>query len=604
VERISQGVEAPIIPVYLDRLWGSIFSYSEQKFFWKLPRRIPYLLTVRLGAPMAAGTPSYDVRRAIQDLGAQAYLSRRLDVPLLHRRFIRVARRHPLREAMSDMRIERMTYFKALVASIILARKLRGRLDERPMTGLMVPPSVGGALANVAVQILGKVAVNLNYTASAESLQSAMDQAELRHTVTSRAFLERVPIQLPGEHIYLEDVMASVTKGDRIRAILMALFCPVKLMERLLGAPRRRGQHDLAAIIFSSGSTGTPKGAMLSHFNILNNIECALQVFPHQKDESMMGILPFFHSFGFTGTLWLPLTYGFRAAYFPNPLEAKAVGALCAKHRCTFLIGTGTFFQNYIRRCAPEDFSSLKYAIGGAEKLTERVREAFKAKFGIEPLEGYGTTECAPIVSINVPDFRAPGFFQVGTKRGSVGHPLPGIALKTVDPETLEDLPGGEPGLLCVKGPNIMQGYLKMPELTAEVLRDGWYNTGDVARIDEDGFAWITDRLARFSKIAGEMVPHQKVEETLHGLLGITENAFAVVGVPDIQKGERLVVLHTVSDEQLQELLTKLDKAGLPNLWTPRSSAFYRVDALPVLGTGKLDLQRTKALARQLDVGE
>ncbi|MDX9974027.1 MAG: AMP-binding protein, partial [FCB group bacterium] len=470
--------------------------------------------------------------------------------------------------------------------------------------GILVPPSVGGAVANVAVQIMGKVAVNLNYTASAESLKSAADQSELRHVITSRQFLERVPIEPPGEAIYLEDIMDTVTAKDRIVALLMAALCPVRLLERAVGSPKHRGQDDLAAIIFSSGSTGMPKGAMLTHFNLLSNIETALQVFPHEPEESMMGILPFFHSFGFMGTLWLPLTYGFRVAYFPNPLEAKAVGLMCAKHRCTFLIATNTFFQNYIRRCAPEDFSSQKYALGGAEKLTERVREAFKAKFGNEPLEGYGTTECSPVVALNCPDFRAPGFFQVGTKRGSVGHPLPGISVKTVDPETLEDLPAGATGLLCVKGPNIMQGYLKMPDLTAEVLRDGWYNTGDVTRIDEDGFIWITDRLARFSKIAGEMVPHQKVEEVLHDLLGLTEQAFAVVGVPDVQKGERLVVLHTVTDDQVQEVLAKLDKSGLPKLWVPRGSAFYRVEAIPILGTGKLDLQRSKALAKELDVGE
>jgi acyl-[acyl-carrier-protein]-phospholipid O-acyltransferase/long-chain-fatty-acid--[acyl-carrier-protein] ligase len=604
MERIVDDLPAPIVPVYIDQIWGSVFSYSEGKFFRKLPRRIPYPLTVAFGEPLPSTSSAFAVRRAIQELGSDAWMSRRLETPLLHRGFVRMARRHPFRMAMADMRVEKLSFFKALVGTIALARKLRTLLDDRPMVGIYVPPSVAGALTNIAAQLMGKVAVNLNYTVSIESLQSACDQAEIRHVVTSKAFLEKVPVQPPGEHIYLEDVMASIAKKDRIKALLMAIFCPVRLLERSVGSPGGRTQHDLAAIIFSSGSTGTPKGVMLSHFNILSNIEGALQVFPHEPEECMMGILPFFHSFGFMGTLWLPLTYGFRVVYFPSPLEAKAIGAMCRKYEATFLIGTSTFFQNYIRRCAPEDFSSLKHVVAGAEKLTDRVREAFKAKFGIEPLEGYGTTECAPVVGLNIPNFRAPGFYQVGTKYGSIGHPIPGVSVKTVDPDTMEDLPDGEAGLLFVKGPNIMQGYLKMPEKTAEVLTDGWYNTGDIARIDEDGFVFITDRLARFSKIAGEMVPHTKVEEVLHGLLGLTEQAFAVVGVPDVQKGERLVVLHTVDDEQLQRLLSQLDKSGLPNLWVPRGSSFYRIEGLPVLGTGKLDLQKAKALARDLDVGD
>lgn len=604
MERIVDDLDAPIIPVHLDHVWGSIFSYSGQNFFWKMPRRLPYPLTVSFGAPMPSSSPAFSVRRAIQDLGSEAWMSRSLESPLLHRGFVKTARRHPFRMAMADMRVERMSYFKALVGAIILARKLHRLLDTTPMTGILVPPSVGGALTNIALQIMGKVAINLNYTASAESLASAAEQAELRHVITSKAFLEKLPLEVPGEAIYLEDVMASVTGADRVKAILTAVLCPVRLLERSVGAPRKRSQHDLAAIIFSSGSTGTPKGVMLSHFNVLTNIEAALQVFPHEKEECMMGILPFFHSFGFMGTLWLPLTYGFNVVYFPSPLEAKAIGALCLKYKATFLIGTSTFFQNYIRRCAPEDFSSLKYVIGGAEKLTERVREAFKAKFGIEPIEGYGTTECSPVVALNIPDFRAPGFYQVGTKHGSVGHPIPGVSVHTVDPETMADLPDGEAGLLFVKGPNIMKGYLKMPEKTAEVIINGCYNTGDIARIDEDGFIFITDRLARFSKIAGEMVPHHKVEDTLHEILGLTEQSFAVVGVPDAQKGERLVVLHTLDDAQIQTLLTKVDKVGLPNLWVPRSSSFYRIEALPVLGSGKLDLQKAKALARQFDVGD
>ncbi len=239
----------------------------------------------------------------------------------------------------------------------------------------------------------------------------------------------------------------------------------------------------------------------------------------------------------------------------------------------------------------------MQYLVVGAEKLPERVALAFEEKFGIRPLEGYGCTECAPVVAVNTRDFRAPGFRQVGAKRGKIGHPLPGISVRIVEPATMEPLAGGEAGLLLVRGPNVMQGYLGKPEKTAEVLRDGWYVTGDIAAIDDDGFLTITDRLSRFSKIGGEMVPHIKVEETLHELAGVTEQSFVVTGVPDEKKGERLVVLHTLPDEKLKDTLEKLSKSDLPNLWAPRANQFFHVEKLPVLGTGKLDLRKIRDLA-------
>jgi acyl-[acyl-carrier-protein]-phospholipid O-acyltransferase/long-chain-fatty-acid--[acyl-carrier-protein] ligase len=236
----------------------------------------------------------------------------------------------------------------------------------------------------------------------------------------------------------------------------------------------------------------------------------------------------------------------------------------------------------------------------GAEKLPDRLATAFEEQFGIRPLEGYGCTECSPAVAVNTHDFRSAGFRQVGAKRGKIGHPLSGVSVRIVDPETRAPLSVGQPGLMLVRGPNVMQGYLGKPEKSAEVLHDGWYTTGDIAAIDEDGFLQITDRLSRFSKIGGEMVPHIKVEERLHELAGSTEQTFVVAGVPDEKKGERLVVLHKVADEPLQATLEKLSQTDLPNLWKPRADQFFRVESFPMLGTGKLDLRRVKELATQL----
>ncbi len=267
----------------------------------------------------------------------------------------------------------------------------------------------------------------------------------------------------------------------------------------------------------------------------------------------------------------------------------------------SFLLATPTFLQLYLRGCAPVDFGSLRLVMTGAEKLPDRLAAAFEEHFGIRPMEGYGCTECAPVVAVNAPDFRSAGFHQVGVKRGKIGHPLPGVCVRVVDAENPQGgtpVPLGQPGLLLVRGPNVMQGYLGRPDKTAEVLRDGWYVTGDVAALDEDGFLQITDRLSRFSKIGGEMVPHIRVEEKLHDLAGATEQTFVVAGVPDEKKGERLVVLHKLADGQLAPCLAKLAQSDLPNLWKPRADQFFHVDAFPLLGTGKLDLRKVREMAQ------
>jgi acyl-[acyl-carrier-protein]-phospholipid O-acyltransferase/long-chain-fatty-acid--[acyl-carrier-protein] ligase len=299
-------------------------------------------------------------------------------------------------------------------------------------------------------------------------------------------------------------------------------------------------------------------------------------------------------------TICLPACRGVGAVYYPNPLDAQAIGTMVREHAVTFMVATPTFLQTYTRRCQPEDFGSLEYVIVGAEKLSERIAQAFEDRFGIKPLEGYGCTECAPVVAVNTKDFRAPGFRQVGGKRGKIGHPLPGVSVRIVHPDTFEPLPVGTAGLMLVRGPNVMKGYLGKPEKTAEVLRDGWYVTGDIAALDEDGFITITDRLTRFSKIGGEMVPHVKVEEKLHELAGATEQCFVVTAVPDGRKGERLVVLHTLDEEKLQPVLDALPSSGLPNLWIPRANQFFRVEKLPYLGSGKLDLRTLKDSALKL----
>jgi len=463
--------------------------------------------------------------------------------------------------------------------------------------------------------LMGRVPVNLNYTSSNEVLASCAQQCGIDVVITSKAFVERFPnMVIPGRTLLLEDALAQPRLSEKLPAVALAWLLPAGLLKRALGG-NRVGVQDtdsshsqasrmdqLATVIFSSGSTGDPKGVMLTHFNVVSNISQVAQVFVLGSNDKILGILPFFHSFGFTAGLWMPAVQGVGVVFHANPLDAQVIGGLVQKYKVTFLIATPTFLQGYMRRCKPESFGSLQYVLVGAEKLPERVALAFEDQFGIRPLEGYGCTECSPVVTVNGKDFRARGFRQVSAKRGKIGHPLPGVSVKVVDIESGQPVAPGNSGMLLVKGPNVMRGYLGKPEKTAEVLHDGWYTTGDVATMDEDGFLTITDRLTRFSKIGGEMVPHIRIEEKLHELAETTEQVFAVTALPDPKKGERIVVLHTLPEEKLAPVLEKLAASDLPALWKPKANQFVHIDAIPILGTGKMDLRGIKTLAASLAV--
>jgi acyl-[acyl-carrier-protein]-phospholipid O-acyltransferase / long-chain-fatty-acid--[acyl-carrier-protein] ligase len=601
-ERIMKDVDAPIIPVALDGVWGSIFSFQQGRFGWKLPRRVPFPVSVAFGRPLPHTATPAEVRQVVQDLMAEAWQHRKARMQPLQRAFVRRARRHPFRFAMADSQTPRVSFASALTRTVFLARRLRRVWGGQKMVGLLLPPSVPGALVNFAALLAGKVPVNLNYTVSEETLASCVRQCGLTSVITSKAFLDRVKLKLPVETVMLEEIAARPAFGEKLAAILCAWLLPARWLERAAGCEKKVELDDLATIIFSSGSTGEPKGVMLSHYNIGSNIQQLEQVFGLSPRDGLLGVLPFFHSFGFTGTLCLPALLGAGVVYYPNPLEAKAIGPLVSRYELTFLLATPTFLQLYMRGCSGEDFGSLRVVMTGAEKLPERLAAAFEEHFGIRPLEGYGCTECSPAVAVNTLDFRSAGFRQVGGKRGKIGHPLPGVSVRIVEPQTGAPLPPGQPGLLLVRGPNVMQGYLGRPDKTAEVLQHGWYTTGDVAALDEDGFLQITDRLSRFSKIGGEMVPHIKIEEKLHELAGATEQTFVVSAVPDERKGERLVVLHKLTQEKLQACLQELSRCELPNLWKPRPDQFFHLEALPYLGTGKLDLRKVREIATQLSL--
>ncbi|MFA5140300.1 MAG: acyl-[ACP]--phospholipid O-acyltransferase [Elusimicrobiota bacterium] len=611
LERIVRGLEAPVLPVHLDRVWGSIFSFARGRFFFKWPRRLPYPVTVSFGVPLRAGCTTHEVRQAILGLGAEAFRHRLDEGRALPIAFLREAKRHPSRHAITDSTGADMTWGGALVKSYLLGRHLLRMIPEKgnnstdddlpdgSAVGVLLPPTAAAALANYGLSLMGKVPVNLNYTSSPDLVRQCAARAGASAIVTSRKFLEKLGWQASAEMVFVEDAAARIGGFEAALTAACMLGLPCFLVERFFGRRGLRPLESLATVMFTSGSTGVPKGVKLTHANILSNIEAMGQLFEPTRRDRMLGVLPFFHSFGFTGSLWFPPLGGFGVVYHHNPLEAKRIGELVERHGVTLLLGTPTFLLAYMRRIGPEQLRSLRAVIVGAEKLRESVAQAFRERFGKLPLEGYGCTELSPVAAVNIPDFESDGMRQRGMKPGTIGHPLPGVLMKIVHPETGETLPPGQAGLLLVKGPNVMKGYLADAQKTAEVLREGYYVTGDVASIDEDGFVTLTDRLSRFSKVGGEMVPHIKVEEKLHELSGSVDHCFVVSAVEDPGRGERLVVLYK-GDHDVEGLCKGLGEA-LPKLWVPDRGGFHRVTEFPMLGSGKLDMQRVKAMAKELE---
>jgi len=392
----------------------------------------------------------------------------------------------------------------------------------------------------------------------------------------------------------MENIAADIGRHDKLKAALKAMF----FSARRLARGRRVLPDDEATIIFSSGSTAEPKGVILSHRNLVANIASVRTIFKFSKADRFCAALPFFHSFGFTVTLWCPLVSGFPAFYHTNPLDAVRIGKMARTNRLTIMVATPTFLLAYIRRSSPDAFGTMRAVITGAEKLNPRVADAFEERFGVRPVEGYGTTELSPVAAVNIPDVSIARVKQVGTKEGSVGHPIPGVAARIIDPDAGTLLPEGEEGLLEIKGPNVMSGYLGRPDLTEEVVRDGWYNTGDIARIDRDGFIFLLDRMSRYSKIAGEMVPHIAVEEVLNGAADSLEPIAVVTAAPDEKRGEQLVVCFTDAAGTAENLNAIMAESEVPNLWKPRKENYVRVPEIPTLGSGKLDLKRLKEIAR------
>ena len=514
--------------------------------------------------------------------------------------FVRQCKKRKGSFKLADSTGEELTGGQLLMRTLILRRLLRRQVlhDSEEYVGLLLPPSAGGVIANIAVALDHRVAVNLNYTLNSEVLSGGVEECGIKHVLTSRKFMEKMSFDLPAELVYLEDLKEKAGIGDVLAGFAGAYATPGGLLERSLGL-REIQPDDVLTVIFTSGSTGKPKGVMLTHANIASQVDVIDQVIRLSSRDILTGIVPFFHALGYTVTLCCVAGLDIGGAYHFSPLNAHQVGQIVRENQCTILLATPTFLRTYLSRCAEEDFASLEVVVAGAEKLDPRLTEAFEEKYGVRPVEGYGATELSPLVSVNVPPSRSRHGDHVDYKEGTVGRPVPGIRAKVTAIESDVELAPGEEGMLWVAGSNVMKGYLNRPAATADVMRDGWYRTGDVAVIDSDGFIRITGRVSRFSKIGGEMVPHVAIEEALNRVIGTDEEKLkaVVTSTPDVKRGERLVVIHTPIDKSPGELCAALQRMGLPNLFIPSASSFVKVDELPVLGSGKLDLKAVEAIA-------
>ncbi len=599
-EVIARHANAAVVPVWLDQLWGSIFSFQGRKFFRKLPKRIPYPVTIAFGKPLeAAAADIATVREELLKLGEFCF-SRR---PSLDRHLaepcIRGLKRRPFATTVIDgLDHSALSRSKLLGAAVALSRYLRKEFpDER--IAIVLPASKGSMVANLAVTLADKVPVDLNFTMGRAANESCCKRANLRVAISATQFMERLKdFPWPERVLKLEELMPRM-KRQIIFWWMMSILVPARLLLRLLKIPKEGG-HKEAVLLFTSGSTGEPKGAVISHRNVVGNVSQFRQLLDATKEDAILASLPFFHTFGSTVTLWYPIIEGVRIVTYPNPLEATKNAALIERYKLTLLLATPTFLRGYLRKVEPDKLRSLRLVITGAEKLPLELAKNFEERFKQRVFEGYGLTETSPVVSVNLPEPQStkPGEqVQPSSRLGSVGKMAPGIAAEIRHPETGAKLSLHESGMLWLRGVNIFEGYLHDPERTGDVLQDGWLNTGDLGRFDEDGFLYIEGRLSRFSKIGGEMVPHETIEDKIVDSLDLSgrdERTVAIVGVQDEAKGEALVLLSAV-DIDLAELRSKLHDAGVPNLWIPKQ--VQRVESIPVLASGKLDLKKCKELA-------
>ncbi len=581
------------VPIWMAYLCG-LSADSHTKMRWI---RRDLQLSIRRYRPEKDG----DLHLALQRLSVYAW-ERYVDkLPSIIESWLEQSKALGNRLAIADSTGVKLTHHRLITAVLTMRSRFFTRLAGDVRVGVCLPSSVGGVTVLLTLLSLGKTLVNLNYTASISALQAAVKEAGIKHIITSRRFLDNLAkkgFELEGvfegvELILLEDVRQTIQQKELLKNYLIVKLAPISLLKIMLVNPI--GSNQVATILFSSGSEGKPKGVELTHRNIVGNARQAADALEAKADDVIFSILPIFHAFGLTATTLLPLIEGITTVCHPDPTDTATIGDLAKQYKVTILCGTSTFFRLYAkaRNLPAEAFKSLRIVVAGAERLAPEVRVLFEEKFKKTIYEGYGTTELSPVANVNRPDTA----HEIRHKIGTVGAPIAGTMVRILDPETDEELPIGESGMIVIGGVNVMKGYLEQPDKTNAVIlyQHGirWYKTGDKGRVDQQGFLTILDRYSRFAKLGGEMISLGAIEQQINLSLNHEDIEILAVAVPDLKKGEKVVLMHTgpFDDAQIE---SAVQASQLPNLMRP--AEYWHVDAIPKLGSGKTDFAAAKRL--------
>ena len=600
-----------IVPLYLnyygsgmDNLLRDVEEPGCHEEFYVLPQIQPgsYAGERLLSAWMVKGSEVFS---------AQPWLNSSLTTLL-----VRALSKHGSQEIIDGMSGKSLPFYKILGVAMTVAKRLRKRGEQR--VGVILPPGHGGTIALISCLLAGISPVMINYASSRAAFESTVRQAGLKTFITARQFVEKLPTFSwpPMEQMILvEDLLKSLPKLSLLGNVLLARLAPASLICKLFHTDAHSGE-DEALMLFTAGSTGEPKGVAFSHRMIVSNVTqscCRLDL----DRERVLGSLPLFHSFGITIALMLPLLKGRPICTYPNPTDARSLCELIEKYKLTMLCATPTFARAMLRRAEAYTFASVRYFIVGAERLQQELEREYLVRCGVQLLEGYGMTEAAPVCSVNLPDApMVPGsaYYMPGMSPRSIGTMLPGIAVRITDvDDDSKELPITERGMIWLKGPNIFHGYANRPEFNGSIFKDGWFKSGDIGYMDLNGFLYLSGRLSRFSKIGGEMVPHEGIELMLNQIYDLNvdeEEKIAITGVMDEQKGEALVLISALPEhkdssaerEVLSYLRSEIAKRGCPNLWAPRH--IVPVDSIPMLPSGKQDLSKCRSIAKAYIFGE
>ncbi len=578
---VAYKTGARILPVHLKGTYSTVFSKKRggRHLF------APITLTIgKIHGPidlegLLPRRRKKETARFIYRLLCDMSYEARNKPSTLGREFVKACKIHRKQMAYADATEVKVTYGKALAGAFVLGRYF-SRFEDTNI-GLLLPNLTATALMFMGLQLFRKVAVFLNYSSGPAALRQAMDLADLKVVVTSRRFLETIKLSqavFEGRKlIFADDIKSEIHAGERLFGLWRSFFPG-------LCAGNETDEHkETAVILFTSGSEGVPKGVCLSHENIISNIHQALAMIDIRETDYFLNALPMFHSFGLTIGTILPLLAGAKAFLYVSPLHYRIVPEMAYDQECTILMGTNTFLNGYSKRAHPYDFHTMRYIFCGAEALSDAVFERYAKIYGVRVMSGYGATECAPIISINN---------AIEHEYGSVGRVLPGMEYKLVSVEGIDNKEG-KAGRLFVKGKNVMKGYLKNEAANNRYLVEdqGWYDTGDMVEITEEGFLKIVGRLKRFSKVSGEIVSLTAVEEALIKEFG-DRKEIAVMAVADEKKGEKLIIVTNNQQIEARDARARLKARGFSDLACPKEVRFMR--EIPKLGTGKVDYVKLK----------